>query len=333
MELNKISIVIPTAGRRQELLRRAIGSVFVDEKSLFTEIIVVANGPEAESFCLPDRISLPNNASICIERTHAGNVSHARNIGIQVATGQWLRFLDDDDFLLPDTAKNQYLELIRSGYDISTYSAAIRNESGHTFQTIFPDGSQGYGYAVLGPNCPALTFATVYRLEKIRHLRWNETWSATEDEDWMRRILQSFMPKWITSNEVTGIWYQHCKDRLSRPIPFNSYYANRAESIINTVEILIKQNRLDDAQKKSAADGLWSAIHGGFYFSPIRWSKLSITARKLDKFSRPNDKIFTLLPWLHPLIIEWIFLPKRIVNHSYRVICGRLTGFSSIRRI
>ena len=333
MSKHNISIVIPTTGKRQELLSRAITSAFVNDNSIFTEIIVVANGPEAEFFCLPDTISTPLNASIYIARTLIGNVSHARNIGIESATGQWLRFLDDDDFLLPDAAKRQYLELINSEYDISTYAGAIRDENGRTFQIICPDGSQGYGYAVLGPNCPALTFASVYRLEKIRHLRWNEAWSATEDEDWMRRILQSFTPNWITSDEVVGVWYQHHKYRLSRPLPFNTLYLNRAESIVTTIKILAEQNRFNNIQKKSAANGIWSAIHGGFYFSPIHWSKLSIIARSLDKLSRPNDKIFTLLPWVHPLIIEWLFLPKRIINYAYRVIRGKLAGFNTIRKI
>lgn len=333
MKKHTISIVIPTTGKRQDLLRRAIDSAFIEEKSIFTEIITVANGVEAESFCLPEIKNIPSNASIHIKKTLVGSVSHARNIGIDSATGQWLRFLDDDDFLLPDAAKRQYLELISSEYDISTYAGAIRDESGRTFQTICPDGSQGYGYAVLSPNCPALTFSSVYRLEKIRHLRWNEAWFATEDEDWMRRILQSFTPNWITSDEVVGVWYQHHKDRLSRPIPFNTYYVNRAESILTTIKILVEQKRFNDIQKKSAANGLWSAIHGGFYLSPIHWSKLSIIARRLDKSSRPKDKIFTSLPWVHPLIIEWLFLPKRIINHAYRVIYGRLAGFNIIRKI
>ncbi len=333
MSRQTVSIVIPTTGKRQELLRRAIASAFIDDESLFTEIIVVANGPDAEGFRLPNGVSPLSNASVHTVRTSIANVSHARNLGIEAATGQWLRFLDDDDFLLPDTAKHQYLEAISSACDISTYAGAIQDENGHTFQTICPDGSQGYGHAVLGPNCPALTFASVYRMERIRHLRWSEQWSATEDEDWMRRILQSFTPKWVTSSDVTGIWYQHPESRLSRPLAFNAFYINRATSITDTIEILAKQNRLDDIQKRAAANGLWSAIHGGFYFSPIYWCGIAMRARQLDKYSKPKDRIFFMIPWVHPLIIEWIFLPKRLINHTARTIRGKLSGFSVVRKI
>ncbi len=329
----KISIVIPTTGKRKELLRRAIASAFVDDESLFTEIIVVANGPDSKSFRLPDGISPPKNSYIQTVRTSIANVSHARNLGIEAATGQWLRFLDDDDFLLPDTAKQQYLEAISSSCDISTYAGAIQDEHGHTFQTICPDRSQGYAHAVLGPNCPALTFSSVYRMDKVRHLRWNEAWTATEDEDWMRRILQSFTPEWVVNNDVTGIWYQHAQSRLSKPIPANKYYTNRAASIIESIETLNNQNRLEEIQKKAAANGLWSAIHGGFFFSPIYWSRISIRARKLDEFSKPKDRIFSILPWVHPLIIEWIFLPKRLINHTVRMVKGKFFGFGIVRKI
>lgn len=333
MEAHKISIAIPTAGRRQGLLQRAITSAFIGDESIFTEIIVVANGSAAEHFSLPKGILPPDNASIRVIRTGEGNVSHARNLAIAAATGQWLRFLDDDDFLIPEAARRQYLEAVQLSCDVSTYAGAIQDSDGHTFQIIRPDGAKGYACAVLGPSCPALTFASVYRTEKICGLSWNENWSAAEDEDWMRRILQSGSPKWIFGDEVVGVWYQHPLSRLSRPLSFNALYLNRALSIFETVEVLKKQCRLGRIEKESAAEGLWSAVHGGFSFSPFHWSRVGLLARRMDSSSRPKDKIFSLFSWVHPLIIEWIFLPKRVVNHAVRVVKGKYSGFGAVRKI
>lgn len=333
MQNYRISVVIPTTGRRQALLRRAITSAFVDDHYLFIDLIVVVNGLEASEFSLPEGFLLPSNASIKVVRTSRANVSHARNLGIENATGEWLRFLDDDDFLVPDAAKIQYLELIETSCELSTYAGATQDENGHTFQIISPQASRGYACAVLGPKCPALTFASVYALKKVRGVRWNEDWSTTEDEDWMRRILLAKITRWITSDCVVGVWYQHSNIRLSNPMPNNTLYLNRASSIISAVTTLDQDRRLGKDEASAAAQGLWSAIHGGFYFSPIYWSRVAGVARSLDTTSRPNGRLFLALPWLHPLIIEWLFFPKRVLNHFCRLSKGWIAGFDFVRRI
>ncbi|MFT4241098.1 MAG: glycosyltransferase family A protein [Acidovorax sp.] len=336
MAKHAVSIVIPTTGKRQELLLRAIRSTCVDDDSLFINVIVVVNGPDSDKFILPDDICLLDNLTVEVIRTKRANVSHARNLGIANATGELLRFLDDDDFLIPNIAKKQYLEFIKYSADISTYAGDIQDETGETFQTIYPDGTSSYVCAVLGPNCPALTFASVYKTDLVRHLRWNEEWSTTEDEDWMRRISHMQNPRWIVSNDAVGVWYQHSRWRLSKPYPTNDYYINRALSIARTVATLKQDNRLErggGVEARAAARGLWSAVHGGFYFSPFYWKGFAELALQLDGASRPPDKIFHSLPFIHPLIIEWIFYPKRIVNHLARLTRGWIAGFDSIRRI
>lgn len=331
--MQTISIIIPTMGVRQELLARSINSTRVESNKLLIELVLVVNGTNSANFKLPNGIELRENQYLKVIRTNRSCVSLARNIGIENACGDFIRFLDDDDFLIPQVAEKQYLDLIKSSADISTYAGQTQDELGFIFQTIIPDGSNGYACAVLGEKCPALTFASVYRSCFIESVRWNEEWSTTEDEDWMRRILQKSHPKWIFSNSVVGFWYQHQEARLSKPLPINSYYANRAISIIETIKKLKYDNRLGNNEKKAAAQGLWSAIHGGFYFSPIFWTKISKIALDLDKDSRPQIYLFRKLDFFHPLLIEWAMLPKRLLNHTARVIKEKLYGLDYVRKI
>ena len=98
----KVSAVIITHNRL-ELLKRAIDSVLGQTfKSL--ELIVVddasTDGTRAYLEASPIRyIHVPQ------EESRGGN--HARNLGIKAAGGEYVAFLDDDDYWLPDKIEKQ----------------------------------------------------------------------------------------------------------------------------------------------------------------------------------------------------------------------------------
>ena len=336
-ETLRVSVIVPTMGKRPGYLKRAIESCRSIENSIVVSVIIVVNGPGADSFDLPSdilRSAEKWNIRLKIEKISDANVSLARNRGLALADGTLIRFLDDDDFLLPDAACKQYLELANSASDLSTYAGRIEDSSGMACQVVSPERFMDYGEAVLGPKCPALTFATVYKAEVIRTLRWNESYKYVEDEDWMRCILRSIIPSWIQSDTVVGIWYQHSGERLSAPVPRPEFFLNRANSIMLTLRSLESSGRLTDHLKNAAASGLWSAVHGGFYFSPFYWTGVSKIARHLDNRSRPRIPLFTFLPkMIPPILVEWIILPKRLVSYLYRFAREKTVFRNPVRRV
>ena len=324
-----ISVIIPSAGRRQDLLKKAIQSALLDEKEIKTEIIVVLNGKDGMSCDLENVFQHP---LLTYYKIGEGNVSKARNFGLSVAQGQLIRFLDDDDFLYPDIAYQQYIEIIESDADLSTYSGAIEDHSVR-YQVISPFHYQDFCAAVLSANCPALTFATVYKATLIKDLRWPETISIAEDESWMRGIAESQEVKWITNTNVVGIWYQHNIDRLSFSYAHPEFGKNRYLSIDKCLTTLSLNNRITADRKNAAVEGIWSSIHSSFFFSPFYWTAKSFVARALNKrVSPPHLKEYTIPYWFNPIIIEWILLPKRLANHIFRVVKFKLKIGSFIRK-
>lgn len=89
-----ISVVIPTCDRA-ELLREAIDSVIHQSRPPL-EVIVVNNGKDELSLA---SIS-PLVKTLRID-AYAG-VSRARNAGAEIASGEYVAFLDDDDNWAPD---------------------------------------------------------------------------------------------------------------------------------------------------------------------------------------------------------------------------------------
>lgn len=93
----RISVIIPVYNVG-ELLRKSVGSV-MDQIGEDTEIIIVDDGSTDDSGRICDEYLNIRNVSV-IHKTNGG-LSSARNAGIDHAYGDYLLFLDSDDYLLP----------------------------------------------------------------------------------------------------------------------------------------------------------------------------------------------------------------------------------------
>ena len=325
-----VSVIIPTH-KRPRLLSRAVESALSCMSDDELEVIVVPNGGDStwhESLAI-----WRGRANVRVIESAIPNPNIARNIGLAAATGTLVRFLDDDDFLIPSEARNQYMELAASDSDVSIYAVRLEDEAGFPLGVFYPPAQPDYGEMVLGKRFLALPFASVYRRQSIMGASWRSKLEIPEDEQWMRDLISKKEIKHISRRSVVGVWFQHGAARLSMPLPGNQYYLNRAASIMETIDSLQQSNRLTLSRKHSAANGLWRSIHGGFFFSPFHWSKVAKVALSLNPESRPSDKIFRILRFINPIIIEWAMLPKRWINHGYRLIKGSLFGFNPNRFI
>ncbi|WP_029321026.1 glycosyltransferase family 2 protein [Butyrivibrio sp. AE3004] len=95
---NIISVIIPVYNR-EKYINNCIESV-LNQKDVTTEIILVDDGSTDNSPILCDNYAskYPN---IVVLHTENNGVSHARNQGLNIATGNYVMFLDSDDRLAP----------------------------------------------------------------------------------------------------------------------------------------------------------------------------------------------------------------------------------------
>jgi GT2 family glycosyltransferase len=107
MVVNSVSVVVPHYNR-PDLVREALLSIR-DQSVKPCEILLVDDHSRPEN-----QEKLKNLSSLATIVTTPQNVgiSAARNFGAQRAKGEWLAFLDDDDYFLPDKQERQinYLE-------------------------------------------------------------------------------------------------------------------------------------------------------------------------------------------------------------------------------
>jgi glycosyltransferase involved in cell wall biosynthesis len=96
-----VSVIIPTFNRAC-LLGRAVESVLSQTYNNY-EIMVVDDGSDDET---SDIIESFNKQVRFFHIPHSG-VSKARNTGIENAKGEWISFLDSDDYWLPQKLEKQ----------------------------------------------------------------------------------------------------------------------------------------------------------------------------------------------------------------------------------
>lgn len=91
-----VSVIIPVY-KSEQTLRRCVESVLSQDYSDF-EIILVVDGPPDGSGILALELSKMDERIFVINQSNQG-VSKARNSGIMEARGEYIRFLDSDDYL------------------------------------------------------------------------------------------------------------------------------------------------------------------------------------------------------------------------------------------
>lgn len=122
-----ISIIVPIY-KVEAYLDRCVGSV-VSQTYSNLEIILVDDGspdncPEmCDSWAAKD-------SRIKVLHKENGGLSDARNVGLKIATGEYISFVDSDDWIEPDFVSLLYQVLTENGADISECATIYVAENG-----------------------------------------------------------------------------------------------------------------------------------------------------------------------------------------------------------
>jgi len=125
----KISIIVPVYNV-ESFLRRCLDSCIRQDLDLTEyEIIAVNDGSSDHSAdILKEYVSNYKNISI-IDKTNGG-LSSARNAGLKVAKGEYVWFVDSDDWIKENVLLKIYKRISESDAEVLTYEAVTSTESG-----------------------------------------------------------------------------------------------------------------------------------------------------------------------------------------------------------
>lgn len=151
----RISIIVPVYNV-QEYIEKCLESLI---KQTFTdiEIIVVDDGSPDESYKIYEKYASIDKRIKIIKKENAG-VSEARNTGIENALGEFLMFIDSDDWMELNGCELLYGEYLRTGadlvlgdvYTVTNEKRYLKRVFGKEFTTKDQNFIRSYERACLG---------------------------------------------------------------------------------------------------------------------------------------------------------------------------------------
>lgn len=174
----ELSIIVPIYKVEKyldECIQSILGQTFTD-----LELILVDDGsPDAcPQMC---DAAAEQDSRVRVIHQKNGGLSAARNTGIEAARGNWLGFVDSDDFVAPDMYEKLYHAAVSANADCAMCSVQLIHEDGSRMDT--PPQWKVYGGGYTGEdilktitwqnNAPYLVaWNKLYRREVFRTLRY-----------------------------------------------------------------------------------------------------------------------------------------------------------------
>lgn len=134
----KISVIVP-AYNQEKHLRRCLDSLLgqtIDD----WEVIIVNDGSLDETGKIADAFAATDDRIRVIHTDNHG-VSHARNTGLNVAVGEYVVFVDSDDFVAPSYLESLYNSVVSENKGVAFCDYVSIKEQEATYYR-FPDASR-----------------------------------------------------------------------------------------------------------------------------------------------------------------------------------------------
>lgn len=166
-----ISIVVPVYNV-EPFIRRAIESV-INQSYQNWELILVDDGSPDQCGLICDEYASKDSRIHVIHKKNGG-LSSARNAGVQICHGEYLLFLDSDDYLLPGCfvkmltiMENDHLDILMEGHNIRLPGGMEKRAD---LDRRDSDDSKEIQRAILLDHLPNFACGKMYRM----HL-WKDT--------------------------------------------------------------------------------------------------------------------------------------------------------------
>ena len=183
-----------------------------------------------------------------------GGVSHARNVGLDAATGDYITFIDSDDGVSPDYLENlvhcvtaSKADLVISGFEKVDAEGRViqkvflQNNGTLRFQEQLPSFAKEQMESGIYGCCAAKLF----RNNLVAGLRFDETLKLAEDFDFYLNLYERI--ETIYLDDCT--YYQYLQDAE------NSTGNTASENIDYLAQLRINLHYRDMLQKRGAFDG------------------------------------------------------------------------------
>lgn len=314
-----LSIIIPTYNRLP-LLKEAIESFHGKLKCSY-EVIIVDDGSSDATVDYLKLLKDPFHVSLI---SHQGP-QVARNVGMRTATGQYLKFLDDDDVLEPEAVdaqvafmgNNPDIDVSYSDWGLVTY----RNDQIHKrWLYIMNEMPDPIEYFVMDWWCAP--FVYLFRYNIVEGLHWDNTRVLTDLIFVSDVILRGARFGYLPTAPTPLGWYRSIVDkslRLSQSAS-NVERAHCELNVLGKMEIYVEKHAaLTEARKRAFATRYFRIARRIFPDDRNLFRQLVKKVKQLDtQFEPEGERYQLLIRWLGHENAEWLRRYSHVIRAKLR---------------
>ena len=315
-----VSVIIPTYNRAA-LLLEAVRSVCAQTYRPL-EAVVVDDGSDdgtKESIeAYVHGVKQDDGVQVRYLRQTRQGGQVARNHGLRVANGTYVRFLDSDDWLFPQATTAQVDLLVATGAEVCygrwretlDGSTVAKAREGSFAADLDPDPVA----ALLGDQwCPPFCYLML-RETALRVGGWNGHYKALQDRDFINRIAFTGA-RFVTTSEMIGCHRHHTGPRVSRD-DGDRWLRFMKETIDDGIEWLDRNSQWTKARRQAAALSLFR--HARRYYGVDR-TQFNACVNAIGRISPEFRAPGVFYPVVASLLGYWR-------AETFRRACRRLLG-------
>jgi glycosyltransferase involved in cell wall biosynthesis len=313
-----VSIIVPVYNTPIRPLRRCITSL-IKQSYTNIEIIIVDDGSNSSVLRIIESFTSGDNRIRLISGQHRG-VSHARNLGIANAKGEWIAFVDSDDEALRTFVAEGMQIVADSNADFlcggcqAIFLNSQRKSSEDNilyYQSVSQTEKKYLQHQMLGPfrdsrlDGPNFSgrgpWAKFYRTKLIRGLTFNEQLKISEDV----LFNYNYIDRCETVVVTDRIWYWYYQYQGSA---LHTFDINSWDSSV--VCMAHEMKKYDDRAAFLTRSAFMcfqaienSSIELGVVKGFIAMRELLYKAQRLRCFSKFSFSNYVLSPWVNIMVI------------------------------
>lgn len=238
-----ISVVIPTH-KRSELLRRSIDSVFSQTYPAY-EIIVVDDAGCDATRLLVENYNIPMIRYF--ENNNGTGAASSRNLGAEVATGDYIAFLDDDDVWLSSKLEKQCRLIMEGNLDVCFSRLSVQYENSSICYSTSVCNVPNPSFEILMENYIGATISAVIRRSLFVTVGgFDLSFKAREEYDLWIRLIHTGASIGVVE-EPLAISYRSLENRARVSLSVDNYIS--AISLLNAKHKILVDKFLSSPQK------------------------------------------------------------------------------------
>lgn len=178
-----LSIIVPVFNV-EGYLKRALDSILLQPSSITYEILLIDDGSNDKSGAICDEYQ-SNFSNIFVSHIENNGVAEARNLGISLSGGNYLYFMDPDDFVSEDFFEKIFPNL-NDKWDVLCFGYNEIKENKDTILSCRPHFYTHCG--LLGKNEFRNKFIELFKTDMMYNV-----WSRIYNKEFILKIILSFL--------------------------------------------------------------------------------------------------------------------------------------------